>query len=377
MKLLTIIGARPQIIKAAAISRAIQGLYADEISEILVHTGQHYDQNMSEVFFNELNIPQPDYNLGIGSMHPAVQTAKMIDAIFGVLEKEEPNWLLVYGDTNSTLAGSLAANKAEIPLIHIEAGLRSYNKSMPEENNRIVADHFSTLLFCPTQTAEENLRKEGFFINTIPEFHIDRPGIFNCGDVMYDNSKFFGDLAENKQSLLEKNSLKENQFIFFTCHRPVNTDVKENLSSIFRACLQLADRGEEIFMPLHPRTIKALEQRAPAILEELNSHENIVVHPPVSFLEISLLEKKCKMVITDSGGVQKEAFFFKKPCLVLRDETEWVELVESGSAILVGANTEKIVEQFEVLMSKTLSFPQIFGRGNAAEIICERILESS
>ncbi len=377
IKLLTIIGARPQIIKAAALSRAIKNSFSTQMKEVLLHTGQHYDQNMSAVFFNELNIPKPDYNLSIGSEHAATQTAKMISGIFEIIEKEKPDWLLVYGDTNSTLAGAIAANKAELPLAHIEAGLRSFNKSMPEENNRIVSDHFSTLMFCPTLTAEQNLRKEGFVINTIPDFSIDRPGIFNCGDVMYDNSLFFGDKSEGKQSLLDDFQLRDNEFIFFTCHRPINTDHKNRLRDIFNSCIELADKGERFFMPLHPRTKKALQDKTPDLVEKLTNHKNVILHPPVSFLEVTLLERKCKLIMTDSGGIQKEAYFFKKPCIVLRKETEWVELVDTGNSILTGSNPSKIKSAFEEITRNERSFPAIFGNGNAAEIIGKKILESS
>ena len=377
IKILTVIGARPQIIKSAALSRAIRTHYSETIQEVLLHTGQHYDQNMSAVFFDELDIPQPAYNLEIGSEHPATQTAKMITGIFDVIEKEKPNWLVIYGDTNSTIAGAIAANKAEIPVVHIEAGLRSFNKRMPEENNRIVSDHLSTLLFCPTQSAEENLRKEGFIINTIPDFNLDRPGIFNCGDIMYDNSLFFGEKSESKIALLNDLGLKKGEFIFFTCHRPVNTDNPSALSEIFETCCDLADSGELFFMPLHPRTKKAMESLPGELLNRIKDNKRLIIHPPISFLEVSLIEKHCKLVMTDSGGVQKEAYFFQKPCVVLRNETEWVELVDTGNSILASSNSSKIKQAIQSFNDKERSFPPIFGNGHAAEIICEKVLESS
>lgn len=375
IKFLTIIGARPQIIKAAALSRSIKNSFSDKITEVLLHTGQHYDQDMSEVFFGELNIPSPDYNLNIGADAAVNQIARMITGIFEVIDIEKPDHLIVYGDTNSTLAGAIAANKCKIPLVHIEAGLRSFNRSMPEENNRIIADHFSTFLFCPTETAMINLKNEGFEIDNNSAASLDEPVIVNNGDVMYDNSLFFGELSESKSEILEDNSLKEDQFILVTVHRPSNTDNIQNLTSIFEACCDLADKKEKIFLPLHPRTRNAMLSLSADLIERISSNKNIIIHAPVSFLEITLLEKKCKLVITDSGGIQKEAYFFKKPCIVLRDETEWVELLDTGNSVLSGPNGQKIFEAFDSIIGQKKSFPKIFGSGKASELICSRILK--
>ena len=374
IKVVTIIGARPQIIKSAALSRAIRNSFADKINEVLLHTGQHYDTNMSDVFFGELDIPKPDYNLHIGADQAALQTARMIIGVQEILEKENPDWLVVYGDTNSTLAGAIAANKCNVPLIHVEAGLRSFNKSMPEENNRIVADQLSTLLFCPTQTGMNNLANEGYDVEANDPISLDKPGIFNCGDIMYDNSLHFGELAGADRSIMEDNGLENEAFIFFTCHRPVNTDNPENLTSILECCCKLADLGETFFMPLHPRTKKAMRKLSKDLLQRLNSHERIIIHDPISFLEVTLLEKECKMIMTDSGGIQKEAYFFHKPCIVLREETEWVELIETGNSVLVGAKRSKILEAFSKVGNEKKSFPSIFGNGNTAEAICKKII---
>jgi len=378
LKLLTIIGARPQIIKAAALSRAIKNKFKKKIHEVIVHTGQHYDSSMSQVFFDELDIPNPDYNLKAGSANHGQQTALMIEGIEKILLEEKPNCIILYGDTNSTLAGAIAASKIQIPVIHIEAGLRSFNKSMPEEINRIMCDHVSTLLFSPTKEGYTNLLKEGFKGNNVAPYTFDNPKIYHCGDVMYDNSLYFSSLAEQKTSVLKVNNLQKDKFILATIHRNNNTDEPLRLNAIFRAINKIAtDNKIKIVLPLHPRTAKALPKNLPAELyRALKKNEYITIIPPVSFLEMIALEKNASMVMTDSGGVQKEAFFFQKPCIILRSETEWIELVNCGSAKLVDADETKISEAFTYFStSKNLKFPDVFGDGKAAEFICSEILK--
>ena len=378
LKLLTIIGARPQIIKAAALSRAIKNKYSDKIQEIIVHTGQHYDENMSQVFFNELKIPRPNYNLKSGSGTHGKQTASMIVGIEEILLKEKPSCIILYGDTNSTLAGAIAASKIQVPIIHIEAGLRSFNKSMPEEINRIVCDHVSTLLFSPTKSGYDNLLNEGFKENNIPPYTIDNPKIFHCGDVMFDNSLYFSTIAEQKTNVLQENNLEKGKFILATIHRNNNTDEPIRLNALFSAINKIASENKvKTIIPLHPRTAKLLSKNLSAELyNKIKTSEYIKILPPVSFLEMIALEKNAKLVMTDSGGVQKEAFFFKKPCIILRSETEWVELVNCGSAIIADADETKITEAYNYFSTaKNLKFPDLFGNGKAAEFICGEILK--
>lgn len=377
IKILTIIGARPQIIKAAALSRAIKSGFSTQIKEVIVHTGQHYDINMSEVFFTELSIPKPDYNLNIGSGSHGMQTARMIEGIENVLEIENPSYIVLYGDTNSTLAGAIAASKLNIPIVHIEAGLRSFNRGMPEEINRVICDHLSTLLFTPTSSGYNNLVKEGFSEQSIGKHTPDRPGIFHCGDIMYDNSLYFSSLVDSSSTLLKDNDLNKGDFILATVHRDHNTDDYKNLSSIFEAFFKLTE-DNKVVIPLHPRTKKMLEQKESSDLyAKILETKNLILLSPASFLEMIALEKYCKMVITDSGGVQKEAYFFNKPCIILRPETEWIEILETGKALLVGADFESILSAYNKLNSVQDSFfPKIFGDGFAAEFICEKILNN-
>lgn len=377
MKIITIIGARPQIIKAAALSRAIKQKFAASIQEVIVHTGQHYDLNMSQVFFDELGIPAPDYNLEVGSASHGLQTAHMISGIEELLEKEKPHYIILYGDTNSTLAGAIAASKIHIPVVHIEAGLRSFNKSMPEEINRIVCDHVSSLLFTPTKTGYQNLLNEGFKENKGP-FTAENPGIFHCGDVMYDNSLFFADIVEEKTSLLSELDLLNKDFILATIHRDYNTDNPLRLHAIFEALVEIAlEKKIQVVLPLHPRTKKKMESLSTELKDRLNEFVNIQIIPPVSFLEMIAMEKNAQLVVTDSGGVQKEAYYFHKPCVILRPETEWVEIIEAGTGILAGAEKEKIKEAVNQLLYKTFEFPAIYGDGQAAEFICQTLLENS
>lgn len=378
MKIITIIGARPQIIKAAAISRAIHTHFKDQITELIVHTGQHYDDNMSAIFFTEMGIPEADYNLSVGSGSHGAQTAKMMEGIETILLQEKPDALLVYGDTNSTLAGALAAAKIHIPVVHIEAGLRSYNKSMPEEINRITCDHCSTLLFSPTNQGISNLIKEGFSTTTHSKASIDHPLVFKTGDIMFDNSMYFSSIANEKQGLVEKLQLTPGEFILCTIHRDSNTDKPNHLNQIIRGLLQIQQiSNQAIVLPLHPRTRKKMtELLKPAVAEELQDNSRIQVIDPAGFLDMISLESRCSMVITDSGGVQKEAFFFKKPCIILREQTEWVEIVENGNALLVGSNEEKLIEAYHQLTTKKdYTYPPFFGDGHASEEICRLMLE--
>lgn len=379
IKIVTIIGARPQIIKAAALSRAIRNKFSDQLTEVIVHTGQHYDANMSAVFFDELQIPQPNYNLNVGSGSHGKQTAKMIEGIEEILIKEKPNAIVLYGDTNSTLAGGIAASKILVPVVHIEAGLRSYNKAMPEEVNRIMCDHVSTLLFSPTKTGFANLIKEGFNPEAKAPYHVDNPKIYQCGDVMYDNSLYFSEIAEQKTNVLEKLGLQKDAYVLATIHRNNNTDEPHRLNALFDAMNQLSNTHQlKIVLPLHPRTAKLLEQNLSAELyQQIKSNSIFVITEPASFLEMIALEKNCRLVMTDSGGVQKEAFYFEKPCVILRPETEWVELVECGTAIIADADTDRIISAFNALTTKSgLTYPKLYGNGKAAEFICEEMVKN-
>ena len=378
IKIVTIIGARPQIIKAAALSRAIKSKFASQIKEIIVHTGQHYDENMSQVFFDELGIPAPDYNLNVGSGSHGKQTAAMITGIEEILIKEKPNAIVLYGDTNSTLAGGIAASKIHVPVVHIEAGLRSFNKAMPEEVNRIMCDHVSTLLFSPTKTGYDNLVSEGFKTGNNVPYSADNPKIYHCGDVMYDNSFHFSEVAENKTAILEKHNLQKNNFILATIHRNNNTDEPERLNSLFGALNSISDTEKvDVILPLHPRTAKLLEANLkPELLKKIKSNSGFHIAPPASFLEMIALEKNCKIVMTDSGGVQKEAFYFEKPCVILRPETEWIELVECGTAVIADADQKKIIEAYKTLTTKqNMQFPKLYGDGKAAEFICGEMVK--
>ncbi len=376
-KIVTVVGARPQIIKAAALSRAIKNNFSEEIKELIIHTGQHYDANMSQVFFDELGIPAPDINLNVGSGGHGKQTAAMLEGMEEVILKEKPDAVVVYGDTNSTLAAGVAASKLHVPLVHIEAGLRSYNKKMPEEINRIMCDHASSLLFSPTKAGVENLIKEGFKEEAPGPYTMDNPGVFHCGDVMYDNSIHFSEMS-NKTTVLDDHQLEKGKFILSTIHRNDNTDNPGRLTGIFEALQEITEKDQiEIVLPLHPRTSKVMEQNLPVELyKKVQENPLLKLIPPVSFLEIIALEKNCSMVITDSGGVQKEAFFFEKPCVILRPETEWVELVECGAATITGADKEKILNAYNRYSSDSeLKFPPLFGDGKAAEFICRTMLD--
>lgn len=377
IRILTIIGARPQIIKAAAISRAIKEHFSNEIEEHILHTGQHYDANMSNVFFDELGIPAPKYNLGVGSGSHGVQTAKMIEGIEEVLKSEKFDGIILYGDTNSTLAGAIASSKIHIPVFHIEAGLRSFNMGMPEEINRIVCDHTSSILFAPTETACKNLQTEGLIDSPATFKNGKGRKIVNSGDVMYDNSIYFSQFSSGKSSIINDLKLVGEDFILATIHRDNNTDYPQRLNDIVSAILYLSEKlNIKFVLPLHPRTVKLLPQNLPTdTYKRLLSSKNILRIPPVSFFEIIELEKNAKLVMTDSGGVQKEAFFFETPTVILRPETEWVEIVESGAGILVDADYDKIISATKSLIGTSVKFPPIFGDGNAAIKILTEIVD--
>jgi UDP-GlcNAc3NAcA epimerase len=365
MKIVSIVGARPQFIKAAPVSRAIRDHNEREktpgITEVLVHTGQHYDHGMSQVFFDELGLSEPDLNLGVGSGPHGWQTGQMLVRIEEVLLVEKPDFVVVYGDTNSTLAGALAAAKLHIPLAHVEAGLRSFNRAMPEEHNRVVADHCSELLFCPTQTAVDNLAKEGM-VN----------GVHLVGDTMYDAVLQFSSLARKHSTILEDLDLGPKTYLLTTIHRPYNTDIQDNLRKIFQA---FAEIGEIIVFPVHPRTSKKIDALESAFAQALVPG-NIKIIEPVGYLDMLVLEENASMILTDSGGMQKEAYFFGVPCITLRPETEWLETVEVGWNVLVGSETESIVAAYERLGGASPgSRPTLYGDGKASLEVVRYLIE--
>lgn len=377
LKIVTIIGARPQIIKASAISRAIKKYFATQITEIIVHTGQHYDPAMSQVFFEELLIPQPNYNLNVGSGTHGVQTAKMIEGIEKILIKEKPDWIVLYGDTNSTLAGAIAASKIHVPIAHIEAGLRSYNKAMPEEINRIMCDHSSTLLFSPTSTGYNNLMQEGFSANVTQKASVNAPHVYHCGDVMFDNLLHFSTIANRNITILHDLKLKPNSYILATVHRDSNTDVPKRLHTILRSINTISlEHNLAVVLPLHPRTRKILAQpQHQALMSELSTNTHFHIIEPLSYLEMIAIQHNAHIIMTDSGGIQKEAFFFAKPCIILRNETEWTELVTCGMATLCDADGDKIMTAFNVFNNKKITeLPNLYGNGAAAQFILGKLL---
>ena len=353
MKLLTIAGTRPQLVKVASVSRELR----KHFTEVLVNTGQHYDYNMAGVFFEQLHIPKPDYDLGVGSMPHGRQTGNMMIKVEEVVEKVKPDAIVVYGDTNSTLAGALVGSKLHIPVMHIEAGLRSYNKKMPEEINRVMTDHISELLFAPTDLAVENLKKES--VTT---------GVHQIGDVMYDAVLYNMSIAEENYSL-EKFHLTPKNYILGTIHRAENTDDIDKMTAIINAFVNL---DFKVLLPLHPRTRNKLE--AYGLLEKLNAASNIIMSEPISYLEMLLLEKNASAIVTDSGGVQKEAYFAKVPCFTLRDETEWVETVEIGWNRLVNPLKENLVDLINSFEEKDYK-EELYGDGKAGEKITQLIKE--
>ncbi len=379
IKIITIIGARPQIIKASAISRAIKNDFNNQITEVIVHTGQHYDQNMSGVFFDELQIPMPHYNLNVGSISHGEQTAKMIIGIEEILLNEKPNYLLVYGDTNSTLAGAIAASKLLIPIVHVEAGLRSYNKTMPEEINRILCDHASTLLFSPTDIGFNNLVKEGFNAKQSNKASASNPYVFISGDVMFDNLLHFNKIAGSQQYLIQKKlEVEPLNYVLATIHRNANTDDTNKLSAIFNAFVEIATKNNIPFViPLHPRTAKLLASNLHStVYEKVKKCVLLKIIAPVSYLEMISLQSNSKMIMTDSGGLQKESYFFNKPCIVLRPETEWTELITCGMATIADANEELIINVFEHYLNyKIPQSLQLYGNGNAAQFILAQLIK--
>jgi len=350
MKLITIVGARPQFIKAAAVSRALKEVSG--IQEIIIHTGQHFDANMSDVFFEELHIPKPNYNLAINSLSHGAMTGRMMESIEEVILKEKPDYVLVYGDTNSTIAGALAAKKLHVKVVHVEAGLRSFNTKMPEEINRILTDRISDILFCPTDEAIKNLNDEGFS-------NIDCQIIKN-GDVMQDAALYYKSLAKKPPFDLPNN------FVLLTMHRAENTDDLDKLKNIISAINGIHQKMPVVWL-IHPRTKHIIEKHA----IEVDFH----IFDPVGYLEMIYLLEHCKLVMTDSGGLQKEAFFFSKNCITLREETEWVELIDGGFNVLVGSNTEKINQGFDTMRSKENDFNvNLYGNGQASKIIANELL---
>lgn len=370
-------GARPQIIKSSAISRAIQNSFSEELTEKIVHTGQHYDENMSKVFFEEMKIPQPDYNLHVGSGSHGAQTAKMLEGLEEIFMKESPDAVVVYGDTNSTIAGALAAVKIHIPVVHIEAGLRSFNKRMPEEVNRIACDHMSTLLFTPTKTGLENLKHEGFDLNNANKATADHPHVYHCGDIMFDNSLYFSTVAKNDE-LYGSLGVTPGKYILATVHRDSNTDNPEHLEEIFRSFLDVSEKYNlDVVLPLHPRTRNKMQENLSAeLMFRIEQSVHMKLIPPAGFLDIILLEKGARLIMTDSGGLQKESFFFKKPCVILRPQTEWVEIVNNGNAILADHDYSRIMTATEELLGRTdFTYPEFYGDGKASEFICSKIIE--
>lgn len=371
MKIATIIGARPQFIKAAAISRAIVGHNRTNatpvIEEILVHTGQHYDDDMSAIFFRELEIPEPKYNLNIGSGSHGRQTGRMLMAIEEVLLQEKPDWVLIYGDTNSTLAGAIAAAKLHIPVAHVEAGLRSFNRMMPEEVNRIVADQLSQLLLCPSQIAVKNLAWEGI-----------TAGVVITGDVMADALQFAATKATDHSDILARLDLQPQGYLLATVHRAENTDDPDRLGNIMDAFSELAER-ETVILPLHPRTKKILDDTFPSLLtpdpSRFTPNPSLRIIDPVGYFDIITLEKSARLLLTDSGGMQKEAYWLKVPCITLRDETEWVETVERGWNILTGADRDRIIKAVRTFKAPSAHSP-LYGDGKAAAHCLAALLES-
>ena len=381
MKIATIIGARPQFIKAAAISRAIAEhnrlspnatpLIPDPlpITEVIVHTGQHYDDDMSAIFFRELEIPEPSYNLNIGSGSHGSQTGRMLADIEDVLIKEKPDWVLIYGDTNSTLAGALAASKLHIRIAHVEAGLRSFNRLMPEEINRVVTDHLSTYLFCPSATAVENLHCEGIAPCPSSRTHDPlpmTPQVFLTGDVMADALQFAATKASAHSDILARIELQPQGYLLATVHRAENTDDNQRLKNILSAFAAL---NEPVVFPAHPRTRK--------FLQEMGYHppKNVKLIDPVGYFDAIALEKSARLLLTDSGGMQKEAYWLKIPCVTLRDETEWIETVESGWNILTGADCDRITEAVRTFKAPSAHSP-LYGDGKAAAHCLAALLES-
>lgn len=360
MKIVTVVGARPQFVKAAVISRELQEHAQRDVEEIIIHTGQHFDADMSDIFFSEMQIPKPRYSLGIGGQSHGAMTGKMIEQIEIILLKEKPDCVLVYGDTNSTLAGATAAVKIHIPIAHVEAGLRSFNRRMPEEINRVLTDHISTWLFAPTDTAVNNLLAEGVNSNSIHK----------TGDVMCDASMFYARLAMKNSTILDKLYLKPNEFILATIHRAENTDNPDRLRCIVES-LVLLSHSYDIVLPLHPRTKKTLDSLG--LLSKIDGHVKLI--PPLGYLDMVMLEANCHVIVTDSGGVQKEAYFFTKPCVTLRDESEWVELLDAKVNFLCPPTDPNVLTETVTKASQMdIDYPVgLYGAGDAGKKIVEKL----
>lgn len=386
MNLMTVVGARPQFIKAAAVSRAIRdhngGIARESIREVIVHTGQHFDAQMSSVFFQQLGIPAPDHNLGISSLAHGAMTGRMLESIEGLIEQDAPDVLLVYGDTNSTLAGALAAAKLRIPVAHVEAGLRSGNPAMPEELNRVLTDRLSSLLFCPTDTAVHNLQAEGYPFPCHPRSWPSRETlrdtaaspamqrIEEVGDVMYDASLYYAPIARERVRLAQW-ELSERAYCLCTLHRAENTDNVLRLREILKALRCIANDCT-VVLPIHPRTHKRLSE-----LGELNALAGLLILDPLPYLEMLRLQMSAEVILTDSGGLQKEAFFHRVPCITLRNETEWRETVELGWNRLVGANHHAILAAWRERTRPAADQCRPYGGGKAAESIVATLANSS
>lgn len=367
MKILTVVGARPQFIKAAPVSFALRD---SGHTEFLVHTGQHYDHGMSQVFFDELGIPEPDVNLGVGSGSHGLQTGRMLIALEKVIDEQKPDCVLVYGDTNSTLAGALAAAKLHVPVAHVEAGLRSFNRQMPEEHNRVLTDHCADLLFCPTQTAVNNLANEGI-----------ADGVHLVGDTMYDAVLRFTDIAKERSDILDRLGLQPSSYLLATVHRPYNTDNPEALRNILEA---LAEAGAPVVFPVHPRTLGKIHKFDLLELLQYRRENNstvaqgslphVLLIEPVGYLDMLMLQSNARLIITDSGGMQKEAYFHKVPCITIRPETEWVETVEAGWNVLTQTNKHAILDALNRSFSTNEMENEIFGEGQASQAIMYHLL---
>ncbi len=364
MKVLTVVGARPQFIKAAVLSRKFSEI--PEVQEVIVHTGQHYDKNMSEVFFQQMDIPKPDYNLGVSGLSHGAMTGRMLEKIEEVLLKEKPDRVIVYGDTNSTLAAGLAAVKIHIPVAHVEAGLRSFNMRMPEEINRILVDRISDKLFCPTEVAVNNLKNEGFA-------NFNGVEMVKSGDIMEDAAKYYSDRAQCPRLGINGLCL-DDEFCLITLHRAENTDDHNRLLEIWNAFLKISKSIPCLFL-IHPRTRKIMVDLGAFGQDEVTCGDNLHIVPPVGYLEMIYLLQKSSLVLTDSGGLQKEAFFFCKPCVTLRDETEWMELVDNGYNILAGGDIDKIVTAVNSMRNKKiLEDSSVYGGGRAADMIVSSLV---
>ena len=353
MKIVTILGARPQFIKASMVSKEMNE--HGGIQEVIIHTGQHFDENMSKIFFQEMGIPEPKYNLEINTLPHGAMTGRMLEEIEKTLQKEQPDWVIVYGDTNSTLAGALSAVKMHIPVAHVEAGLRSFNRKMPEEINRVLTDHLCDICFAPTTTAIDNLRMEG----------ISEKKTRLVGDVMFDATLYYRSAANQDLKFLKKLDLHNGSYVLATIHRPENTDHPERLKSIVEALNQI-NSSNTVVLPIHPRTrSKLLQQKIKT---------DFIIMDPVGYLQMLTLIKNSRIVLTDSGGLQKEAYFLKKCCVTIRNETEWVELVEHGNNVLAGSDKAMIIDSFEKMLEVNADFSQkLYGDGNTSKLIIENL----